>query len=348
MAKLLTVSRLLRIQQRNYGYVHVPKKRKPHLLGHGSEWRKCYAVHPHTQISQPLNSYQSLTGTIIEEGLPISLSNEECLKEEVEWFEERLEAANNDQHGKNLKGKKGVERVKNILSSAIVGLWMNGAKHLLESTLTYNPRVETYWRCNGINLLSVTHPLFILHCSQPLNLFSDPTIYIDNPLSLIDNPRHLGLFEHSFDQITPFSGCHRYSPTGYTHTVFFSDLRASSQEQLLAHSLMQLFSQTTAECIQNGYPLDEDLSYPLAVQGVMTNDHSLTFLTFQLNTLDMRRNALEKRRNVMWVGPTMNLFTDDGINRQCSQLLAQFIMQSPTRNKPAISGFGLKTDSVSI
>ena len=330
------------LRRRNYGYVHVPKKRKPHLLGHGSEWRKCYVVHPHSQSSRPLEGYQWLTGSIIEDGLPASLLRGECARGELEWLEERLLTAVSDQGGKVSRGNKGRERVRNALSSALTGLWMSGAKHLISSSLTSDPRVEAYWRCNGTNLLSTSQPLFVLHCSQPLDLFSDPThCHTHTPSS--GHPRHLGLFEHSFDQITPFSGCHRYSPSSFTHTVFCCDLRARSQHQLLAHGLMQLFSLTAAECVQNGYPLDQDLVHPLAVQGVITTGSSLTFLAYQLNTLDLRRDEGEGRRNVMWVGPTLDLFSEDGINRQCSELLTQFIMHCPTRPRPILSGFALKT-----
>lgn len=336
---------LLRPQLRKYGYVHVPKKRTPHLLGFGSEWRKCFVVHPHTQTSRPLENYQWLTGTIIEEGLPASLSRVKSRAEVVAWFEERVKAAVSEQRegeGRRWRnGKKSVENMQQILFSALTGLWMSGEEHLRTSSLTFGPRVECFWRCAGYNFLCVSHPLLILHCTQPLDLFSDPThLHHTFMLPVHHHPRYLGLFEHSFDQITPFAGCHRFSPTPFTHTVFCMDQRARSHEQLLAHGLMQLFSQAAAECVQNGYPLGQDLAYPLASQGVLTDGHSLTFLTYQLNTLDLRIE--EGRRNVMWVGPTLELLSGRDINRECSDLLVQFILHCPARKRPALSGFGLK------
>lgn len=338
---------LWRSQQRNYGYVHVPKKRTPHLLGVGSDWRKCFVVHPHTQTSRPLESYQSLTCSVVEEGLPASLSPAEARTEdEVACLEERLMAVARDQthEGRKwLQGKKGIERMRQIFSSTLTGLWLSGEEHLRASSLTSNPRVESYWRCEGINYLCVSHPLLILHCSQPLTLFADPTHY---DLSIVPSqghlPCHLGLFEHSFDQITPFAGCHRFSPTPFTHTVFCMDQKAHSQDQLLAHGLLQLFCQAAAECVQNGYHLDQDLEYPLASQGVVTNGHQLTFLAYQLNTLNLRNSQEGGRKNVMWVGPTLDLFSGQQINRECSKLLVQFIMHRPTRKRPMVSGFGLK------
>ena len=327
-----------RTQRRNYGYVHVPKKYTPHLLGFGSEWRKCFVVHPHTQASRPLESYLWLTGSVLEEGLPGSLPRVERGKDAIVWFEERLQAAIASEGKMWLRGKKGVERVQRILSSALVGIWMSGEQHLQTCTLTHGPRVESFWRCDGNNLFCVSHPLFILHCNLPLELFSDPAAHLHTTLPSPNlKPRHLGLFEHSFDQITPFAGCHRYSPTSFTHTVFCTDLRAQSHDQLLAHGLLQLFCQMAAECVQNGYPFDQDLTYPLVTQGILASDNQLTFLAYQLNTLNLGQEG--GRRNIMWVGPTLDLISSDGVHRECVELFLQLIMHQPARKKPARSGF---------
>lgn len=233
--------------------------------------------------------------------------------------------------------------MNHILSSALVGLWMSGEQHLQSSTLTRSPRVESFWRCGGNNFLCVSHPLFILHCAQPLGLFSDPDHFNPLPPAIGQHPRNIGLFEHSFDQITPFAGCRRFSPVSFTHTVFSCDLRTRSQDQLLAHGLMQLFSQTAAECLQYGYPRDQDLAYPLPAQGIISSGQQLTFLAFQLNTLQL--NQERGRKNVMWVGPTLELLSEDGVNRECSELLTRFLMNSTERERPTLSGFRLKRAS---
>ena len=335
---------LRRSCERKYGYVHVPKKRTPHLLGHGSEWRKCFVVHPHSQTSRALESYQWLTGSILQEGLPATLPGVKKEGVEVALFEERVREAVEQGAGiERLKGKRGVERVRHILSSALVALWMTGEQHLQSSTLTRSPRVESYWQCGGDNFLCITHPLFILHSAEPLDLFSDPEHFNPIPPDLGQHPRNLGLFEHSFDQITPFAGCHRFSPTPFTHTVFCCDLRARSQDQLLAHGLLQLFTQTAAESLQYGYLVDSDLAYPLATQGILSDGKQLTFLAFQLNTLQL--NQERGRKNVMWVGPTLELLSEDGVNRECFELLTQLIMNSTVRERPALPGLRLHSHS---
>lgn len=345
-ATLVGVGALLkRAQQRKYSYIHVPKKKQHHLLGFGSDWRKCFVVHPNSQTKRPLENYQWLTGSVLEEGLPACLLRVKSEAEELRLFEERFEALG-EQDPKWPKGRKGVAKLRDVFSSALLGLWMNGANHLRTASLTREPRTESFWRCDGHNFLCVTKPLFILHSTQPLALFSDPTACSEPLPSVVSNPRHIGLFRHSFDQITPFAGCHRFSPTSFTHTVFSADLQTQNQEQIVAHGLMQLFSQSCAECLQNGYPLDTDLAHPLSVQGVVATGLELTFLAFQLNTLaidSLRRG----RRNVLWVGPTLELFSEGHVNRKCSELLWQFFMHTPGRNRPVVSGFGQKSASPS-
>ena len=337
-----------RAQRRRYSYVHVAKKRPPHLLGFGSEWRKCFVVHPGTQTSRPLESHQWLSGSVLEEGLPGSLPPVEGEREaEVEWFEERVQEAATEMRdfggGRWLQRRGREEVVRSLLSSALAGLWMSGEEHLQASSLTSDPRVESYWRRDGSNFLCVSRPLLILHCSQPLQLFSDPA-HLGPTLSAAQHPRHLGLFEHSFDQITPFNGCHRFSPTPFTHTVFCLAQRARGREQLLAHGLMQLFSAAAAECVQNGYPLDQDLAFPLCSQGVVTNGHQVMFLCYQLNTLDLRGGLEGQRRNVGWAGPVLDLFSGEAVNREFSQQLLQFLLHRPARRRPSESGFGLKRE----
>ena len=335
---------LNRPQRREYSYIHVPKKRQPHLLGFGSDWRKCFVVHQHSQTQRPLEDYRWLTGSVLEDGLPARLPPVETEAEELKLFEERLAAAVSEQGPRWPKGKKGVAKLRNVLSSALLGLWMSGADHLRTASLTHEPRVESFWRCDGNNFLCVTNPLFILHSTQPLTLFSDPIHCYEPLLSVASNPRHIGLFQRSFDQITPFAGCQRFSPTGFTHTVFSANLQTRNQEQTVAHGLMQLFSLSSAECVQNGYPLDTDLVHPLSLQAVVNTGLELTFLAFQLNTLSIK--SWERgRRNVLWVGPTLELFSEGHVNRKCSELMWQFLMHAPNRKRPALSGFGLKSAS---
>ena len=331
--------------KRRYSYIHVPKKKQPHLLGHGSEWRKCFVVHPDPQSKRPLESYQWLTGSVLEEGLPTCLPPVKTGAEELKLLEERLQAAVGEQGVGWLKGRKGMGKLRSVLSSALLGVWMSGADHLRSASLTRDPRIESFWRSDGNKFHCVTNPLFVLHSTQPLALFSDPAHSYEPLPSAVSNPRHIGLFQHSFDQITPFAGSQRFSPTGSAHTVFSANLQTRNQEQTISHGLVQLFGLSSAECVQNGYPLDADLPHPLSLQAVVATGLELTFLAFQLNTLALK-SCESGRRNVLWVGPTLELFSEGQVNRKCSELLWQFVMHAPNRKRPALSGFGLKSASL--
>lgn len=336
---------VFRARTRRYSYVHVPKKKPPHLLGFGSEWRKCFVVHPHTRVLRPLERYQWLTGSVLEDGLPDSLPDmQQNFEAEMEGFEERVHEVIWQSPRRWSRG----DVWRGLLTSALAAVWMGGQEHLQLASLTPDPKVECYWRRSGRNFLCVSHPLLILHSPAPLQLFRDPEHQSSAPLpSEEHHPRHLGLFEHSFDQITPFGGCHRFSPTPFTHTVLCQDGRARDREQVLAHGLMQLFTQAAAECVQNGYPLDQDLAYPLASQGLVLSGSQFTFLCFQLNTLDLRRGQEGQRHNVVWAGPSVELLSEDGtsVNRTCTELLFRFLLHRPTRARPSLSGFSLKREA---
>ena len=53
---------------------------------------------------------------------------------------------------------------------------------------------------------------------------------------------------------------------------------------------MQLFAQSAAEAahVQNGFKIDED---PLVNQGILTDGQTFTYVCFQLNTLNFRKES---------------------------------------------------------
>ena len=340
-------ARYLGVNCRYYGYVHVPKKTTPHLLGHGSVWRKCLVVHPSTQTEDPLTKIQWLTKTTVISGLPGAddLPNETALND----FEARVRETLVFQPRDDRQKGRMREMCSSLVSSSLVSLWQLGLPHLRHSSLTVDPKVECYWRRNGDNFHCVSNPIHILHTASPLELFCDPDYEGGGGILPVEyKSSHLGLFEHSFDQIEPFGGCKRYSPFSFTHTIFIADWKSRSREHLLAHGIMQLFSQAAGESVQNGYPLDQDLVYPLSSQGILTDGKQFTFLCYQLNTLDLTRSSKGRRQNVLWAGPTLSLYDSIdlgsglvGYSEECAKQLLQLLLRKPTRKSPSLSGFGV-------
>lgn len=325
---------------RHYGYIHVPKKKPPHILGPSEKWRKCFIVHPRTQALDPLTKYQWLTKTAVVQDLPDRLTkqplaNNDTISGCVEHARETLMC----QHRDELTSR---DLSAGLLQSTLLGLWTRAHRHhhLVYSNLTFEPRVESYWRRSKDNFLCISHPLYILHTHKPLELFCEPEFQGEGIPPLQYKPFHLGLFQRSVDQIQPFGGCKRYSPYSFTHTIFIADQDSRTREQLLAHLLMQLFSQAAAETVQNGYPLDQDLTYPLVTQGIATNGRQFTFACFQLNTLDLSHEAAQ-RVNVFWAGPTLALYKGQNFNEECIGLILQLLLQAPLRQRPSLSGFTL-------
>lgn len=314
-------------------------------------------VHPAFQSHDPLPKVQWLTRTSVVDGLPDNYTDlfDDTLINELEArVSESLAFQTREQNG-GLQRRDELRRLKRsdlacgILQSAFSCVWMLGQPpHLRESSLTFDPHVESYWRCEGDNFLCITQPLYILHTATPLELFSAADLHQgEGPLPIKYKPQHMGLFRRSFDQIQPFGGCKRHSPFSYAHTVFAQDRGSHGRDQLLAQGLLQLFAQAAGQTVQNGFPVGEDVHFPLASQGVVTNGREFTFVCFQLNTLDMREEA--ERANILWAGPTLPLYErvepGEGLvsfSQECARLLLQFLIHEPTRERSTVSGFALQ------
>ena len=335
---------------RRYGYVHVPKKTPPHLLGHGSQWRKCFVVHPQTQAVDPLTKYQWLTQTTVIQGLPDGVATVPLPESLLPEVEKRIREALVFQIRRDSFHQLRSGMAVSLLQVVMATLWPLAPyyHHLNEFSITVDPKVECFWRMNGNNFLCLSNPSYILHTSVPLQLFCDPEFRGGSSVpSLQFQPFSLGLFEHSFDQILPFGGCKLYSPFSFAHTTLVSDYKSKTREQLLAYGLMQLFSQAAGRTVQYGYPLNEDLIHPLATQAIVTNGREFTFICYQLNTLDLNVMS-NSRQNVLWAGPTYTLYEDielgkglQGFSNECVQLFLRFLLHKPTGKTPSASGFTL-------
>ena len=339
---------------RGYGYIHVPQEKSPHILGPGWLWRKCFIVHPRTQTLDPLTKYQWLTKSVIVNDLPEQILSmpppEDTVLEDFQRRAQDFLAFQN--HGRQARFKMPFTELElsSFFQSCLASVWAlgNHYAHIVQSHLTYNRDVKCYWRRNGNNYLCISAPLYMLRTTKALGLFCEPDIQGDTVPPLQYKPSHLGLFEHSVDQILPSGGVQSRSPFPMAHTLFIQDHHSCSIEQLHAHGLMQLFAQAAAEAVQNGFKLDEHLPYPLVNQGVLTDGQTFTFVCFQLNTLDFRRDSDENGvSNVFWAGPSLKLYEAvkeceglEGYDNSCAGLLLKFVLNRPIRQRPRMWGYG--------
>ena len=252
--------------------------------------------------------------------------------------------------------------LSSFFQSVLASLWTHGSEyeHLVQSHMTFSRKVKCYWRRSGDNFLCISSPLYVLRTTKALGLFCEPNFQGDTIPPLQYKPFHLGLFEHSIDQILPSGGIQSRGPFPMVHTLFVHDPNSKTGEQIHAHGLMQLFAQTAAEAVQNGFKLDQDLPYPLVNQGIVTDGRKFTFMCFQLNTLDLREESESSGiNNVFWAGPSLDLYDNiqkgegvEGFNEECTGLLLKFLVNEPIRYKPRMWGYGgfvmsrrrLKTD----
>lgn len=340
---------------RYYGYVHVPPKKVPHILGPGWLWRKCFIVHPSTQTLDPLTKYQWLTKSMIVNDLPdqlrsMKLPDDSVLNDFCRRAQDFL-AFQVCSHPSWLPLTN--LELSSFFQSILASVWSLGNQydHLVQSHLTYSRRVNCYWRRNGDNFLCISDPLYVLRTTKALGLFCEPDFQGDTIPPLQYRPSHLGLFQHGIDQILPSGGVQSRSPFPMSHTLFVHDPNSRSVEQLHAHGLMQLFAQTTAEAVQNGFKVDEDLPYPLVNQGVITDGQTFTFVCFQLNTLDFREESDKGGiSNVFWAGPSLKLYENiqdgervEGFDSTCVWLMVKFLLNKPIRQRPKMWGYSCNT-----
>ena len=303
-------------------------------------------VHPHTEIVDPLIKHQWLAKSALVRDLPecitsMSLPNESVVND----FEERACDFLAYQVKKKpfWKGVYSCDFIEGLLQSVLTSVWSvgNNFHHISNSHITLKPNLETYWRRNGENYISRTQPLFVLHTESGLGLFCDMNFIGDGLSPVQYTPLHLGLFKRSFDQILPFGGCRRFAPFSMAHTTFMIEQKNCTPEQLYTHGLIQLFSQSAAEAVQNGIKIDDDLPYPLVTQGIVTNGKKFTFVCFQLNTLNLQKDSADEKSNVFWAGPILDLFDSVDVgkglvnfNRSCAELIIKFVLHKPVRKRP--------------
>ena len=340
---------------RCYGYVHVPKKRIPHLLGYGNLWRKCYVIHPQTRAHDCLSKYQWLTKTIVIRDLPDifgALPTPDAAM--VDDFETRA----NESLSFQVRERPTNTLLKRDLSSGflqcvLMSIWQKGPRypHLTDSNLTHSPVVECYWKRSGVNYITILNPLYILHTSAPLQLFCDPGFTEGEMWPPVEyQASDLRVFERSFDQIEVFGGTKYKSPYSFAHTLFLYNQNWNTIEQTYANALISLFAQSAAHTVQNGYRQDHDLQFPLATYGILLDGKEFTFVAYQLNTLDFRTDMSSSKCNVLWIGPTMSLYEEAtqgnglrGFNRECAAHFVKIVLHSLRGRKPAPSesGFAL-------
>ncbi len=324
---------------RSYGYVHVEKKKPPHILGPGWLWRKCNVVHPHTKAVDPFTKYQWLTKSVSIQGLPdkiqnIQIPNESITDDVIKRAEEYLVFQDHNRPNYRIPELK----ISGLIQSTLASVWplANEYAHLRESHLTFEPTVECYWRRDGHNFICQNTPLHILHTAHGLDLFCEPDAQLGAIPPIKFLPSSLGVFKRSFDQITPFGGCRRHGPFPMAHTLFTTYRSCVNNEQLLAHGLIQLFAQAAGEGVHKGFKLDQPVPFPLVNQGIVTDGQYFTFVAFQLNTLDFRQDSSDTRHNVFWAGPTMRLYDNvipgdklEGVNKSCASLIVRFLLNRP-------------------
>ena len=332
---------------RTFGYHHVEPKRIPHPLGPGHLWRKCYFVHPSTQIPQAEQKSLWLTNSALQDGLPALYSNSVNIPYDDVRKSVKEAIDQNVVYQRNTSLTVRQKLLRDEISTGLVPAVMNAIYSHSDSSLplwchvTHRPEIETYWKKGGNNFLLQGSPDYLIRTSLPLPVFM-PVCDI-RPLP--DNrptyrPVNLQLFQRSFDTIDIFGGFRLGSKRPYPHTQIIIDMRSlNSRDQMVAHAARAQFGLTAAHAItvqlyeqQGSYPIKmpEILDVPITTQCVITNGHMFAFACYQLNGLDLDQHDVP---NLLWVRGPFSLYesldVDEGaigVNDDCVQLLTSFLL----------------------
>ncbi|EDO38360.1 predicted protein [Nematostella vectensis] len=182
---------------------------------------------------------------------------------------------------------------------------------LLDMTLSYKPHVSATWP-RGKQDVQVSGNLgFLLSSKNILSPFANPDQVNATKKQSLEN----------LDIIAPVFNLHQMETKGEMDTGFYPGAPYPNLHTLVmvntekdwsirdisAQGMMFTFARLVAEATCNhGYKMGEDLEEPLTGQCIMTNGIRLSFLCFQLNTLDLRSD--EGVKNMVWLKSGVQMY----------------------------------------
>lgn len=117
---------------------------------------------------------------------------------------------------------------------------------------------------------------------------------------------HMPERKTSFKTDTPyFSG----APFPFPHTLFIVPHQKTEMERLIGQGLLYSFANTYGYALKNSAnTLGKDLIKPISVQCVISDGQYLTFICYQLNTLDFTSD--DGIKNIVWMEENVPMFEE--------------------------------------
>ena len=321
-----------RLVRRSFGYHHVEPKKLPHPLGSTTKWRKCYFVHPTSQIPKCDLKSLWLTNTVLEEGLPpeYDASSYVPSDEDDETLHDNIRRA---------------ENVSGLLFTLLTSIWARADNPTpLFSHVSMKPSIQSYWRKNGENYIFRGSPDFLIRSALPLTMVTNvPDVKTEARENY--QPTNLQLYQRSVDHLRVFPGYRPGSKRSHAHTQILVDQRSSnSNEQLVAHAVLSQFALLSAQTLANRIAEQRNkdkrieipprMETPALCQSIITNGKLFTFSVYQLHTLDLDQVSVWNR---VWIRGPMPLIQHSeenaiSIKNDCLRLLSAFILRRTKTN----------------
>lgn len=117
------------------------------------------------------------------------------------------------------------------------------------------------------------------------------------------------LSTHIYQPNYHFAGYHKPHPFPYAHTRIIYNTRHWLTQHINASAVMFTFADGFSRAKQlYGADNTSDLEMPVVTQGIATDGVNFSFITVQINTLNMREN--EGIKNMVWVDENNPLYED--------------------------------------
>ena len=122
------------------------------------------------------------------------------------------------------------------------------------------------------------------------------------------DPYAMNLYRHPVVHLTsrPALDNARYSQFQHCHTSIAINNRLRTDEQLYTLGMFTMFAQLSAQAQANGVLQGTNLDQPLVTQCIVSNGHMISFMMYQLNTLNMLTDKGVWNR--CWYTPVMEMF----------------------------------------
>eukprot|EP00111_Clytia_hemisphaerica_P007623 TCONS_00022164-protein len=273
-----------------------------------------------TSLPQVFDKYKWLTKTLSSPNIPEDiLSNNESNFDEFKLLlhDSLAQTTAFQKTPKNKDDKRfRQERMVNGIFSNFLRLSMvknNSKAHLKPGNfyLLNKTQLESHWVRNYKFYQTQIRPTYTLKTQNPLAIIEEPNEIHPLDIERIPgpfDPYAMNLYRHPVVHLTsrPALDNSRYSQYHHCHTSIAINNRLRTDEQIYSLGMFTMFAQLSAQAQANGVLQGTNLDQPLVTQCIVSNGHLISFMMYQLNTLNMLTDKGVWNR--CWYTPSIGMF----------------------------------------